>query len=203
MKKFVLSLFVLCATLFTFNSCGITLNDGYDDYIEYFYYDYMLGTPIIYRGMDPYYVVWNNGYNYIRVPVNRYNYIRQYPQIHYFYRPYSYQDYYNQDIYPGGTYFDYYDRYYYAQPVYVVPSIPSRFSSYNDIPNDRPNNSVFGSSRQGTNDNNVVVQPSYQQPQQNQSFGNMRRENMQNSPVNNNQPSSTQQQTNSVFGGHR
>lgn len=32
----------------------------------------------------------------------------------------------------------------------------------------------------------------------------MRRENMQNSPVNNNQPSSTQQQTyNSKFGGHR
>lgn len=202
MKKFVLSLFVLCATLFTFNSCGITLNDGYDDYIEYFYYDYMLGTPIIYRGMDPYYVVWNNGYNYIRVPVNRYNYIRQYPQIHYFYRPYSYQDYYNQDIYPGGTYFDYYDRYYYTQPVYVVPSIPSRTSSYSDRPNDIPNNSVFGSSRQGTN-NNVVVQPSYQQPQQHQSFGNMRRENMQNSPINNNLPSSTQQQTNSVFGGHR
>jgi hypothetical protein len=95
-------------------------------------------------------------------------------------------------------YYDYTDRYYYAQPVYVVPSIPSSTSSCND----RPNNSVFGSSRQGTN-NNVVVQPSYQQPQQNQSFGNMRRENMQNHPVNNNPPSSTQQQTNSVFGGHR
>ncbi len=36
-----------------------------------------------------------------------------------------------------------------------------------------------------------------QQPQQNQSFGNMRRENMQNSPVNNNSNSltNTQQQT--------
>lgn len=101
-------------------------------------------------------------------------------------------------MYPGGTYFDYYDRYYYAQPTYVVPRTPRRYSDYNY----RPNNSAFGSSRQGTN--NIVVQPSYQQPQQNQSFGNMRRENMQNSPVNNNQPSSTQQQTyNSKFGGHR
>lgn len=99
-------------------------------------------------------------------------------------------------MYPGGTYFDYYDRYYYAQPTYVVPRTPRRYSDYNY----RPNNSVFGISRQGTN-NNVVVQPSYQQ---NQSFGNMRRENMQNSPVNNNQPSSTQQQSyNSKFGGHR
>ena len=97
-------------------------------------------------------------------------------------------------MYPGGTYFDYYDRYYYSQPTYIVTRTPRRYSDYN--------NTAFGSSRQGTN-NNVVVQPSYQQPQQNQSFGNMRRENMQNSPVNNNLPSSTQQQPHSIFGGHR
>lgn len=201
MKRFVLALCVLCATLFTFNSCGITWMDGYDEYVEYTYYDYMGGTPIIYKGTVPYYVIWNDGYTYMRVPYNRYVYIRQYPEVHYYYRPYSsnYQNFYNRDMYPGGTYFDYYDRYYYAQPTYVVPRTPRRYSDYNY----RPNNSVFGISRQGTN-NNVVVQPSYQQPQQNQSFGNMRRENMQNSPVNNNPPSSTQQQTyNSKFGGHR
>lgn len=202
MKRFVLSLCVLCATLFTFNSCGITWMDGYDDYVEYTYYDYMGGTPIIYRGTVPYYVIWNDGYTYMRVPYNRYEYIRQYPEVHYYYRPYSsnYQNYYNRDIYPGGIYHDYYDRYYYAQPTYIVPRTPRRYFNYNN----RPSNSTFGSSRQGTN--NAVVQPSYQQPQQNQSFGNMRRENMQNSPVNTNSNSlsNTQQQSyNSKFGGHR
>lgn len=177
MKRSILSLFILCAILFTFNSCGITFMDGYDDYVEYTYYDYIEEIPIIYRGTVPYYVIWNDGYAYRRVPNNRYVYIRQYPEVHYYYRPYSY----NRDIYPGGMYYDYYNRYYYSpQPIYNTP---------------RTNNGIFGSN---------TKRPTYQHPQQNQSFGNMRRENIQNSPVNNNPSSSIPRPTyNGKFGGHR
>lgn len=90
MKKFVLSFLVLCASLFTFSSCSKDMSylDDVDDYVEYTYYDSLLGTPVIFNGLEAYYVGWKYGYGYTftKVPDYKREYIRQYPEKHYFYK---------------------------------------------------------------------------------------------------------------------
>ena len=158
MKK-LLADFISAMILLTLSSCAFeatsfSTDDRYTEYIQYRYYDYGYNRPIIYRGSVAYYVIWDNGFIYTRVPSYRYDYIRYYDYPRYYYNPYYYD----------------YSRYRPSEPLY-----PNRPYYYNDTY--YWNSSRFGKrnnySRYERNGSGTVQQtpkPSYKP-----SFGNQKR----------------------------
>lgn len=92
MRKFLL---MICATLtMCFTSCEssaqvVYSNDGRA--VEYVYYDYGVGTSVVYFNSIPYYRYWiNNTWSYRLVPRDRWHYIVHQP--HGYYRPQYYHN---------------------------------------------------------------------------------------------------------------
>lgn len=81
-------LFIICATLtLLLSSCESSAQIVYSDdrqTTEYVYYDYSLGTTVVYINSIPYYRYWfNNAWSYRAVPRDRWHYITYRPYGHY------------------------------------------------------------------------------------------------------------------------